>query len=129
MSYPLILYELHYVHSPVVPDLTGRALGLHLVVLLLPGDDDVAIIPANIDDSAEFGRGGVVEVALPSLVLLDYAVLAFAALCIPEIVAFLLSIVSIFYLDGVCNVETHRHVHALVERIRDVVAIVGAVVI
>jgi hypothetical protein len=61
---------------------------------------------------------------LPLLVLLDYVVLAFGVLCVPELVVLLLSAVSILYLDGVCNVETHRHVHALIERIGDVVVVI-----
>jgi hypothetical protein len=33
--------------------IVGGAIGLHLVALLLPGDDDMAGIPAGVDDSAE----------------------------------------------------------------------------
>jgi hypothetical protein len=33
--------------------IVGGAIGLHLVALLLPGDDDVAGVPAGVDDSAE----------------------------------------------------------------------------
>jgi hypothetical protein len=30
-------------------------------------------------------------------------------------VALLLSTVSILYLDGVCNIKTHHHIHTLIE--------------
>jgi hypothetical protein len=100
-------------HCPVGPSLT----------------ENVAGVPTNVDESVEVTRGAVVEVALPSLVLLDYAVPAFDALCVPELAAFVPDVIFIFYLDGVCNVEAHRHIHALVERIGDVIVVVGAVVI
>jgi hypothetical protein len=90
----------------------------------VPGDDDVVGVLGDVDDSVEVTRGGVIEVALPLLVLLDYVVPTFGTLCIPELVMLLLSVVSIFYHDGVCNVETHCRVHTLIERIRDVVVIV-----
>jgi hypothetical protein len=83
--------------------IVGGAVGLHLVALLLLGDDDVVGVPADVDDSAEVTHVGDVEVALPLLVLLDYAVPAFGALCVPELAVLLLSAVSIFYLDGVCT--------------------------
>jgi hypothetical protein len=57
--------------------IVGGAVGLHLIALLLRGDDDVVGVPADIDDSAEVTCGKVVEVALPLLVLLDYAVPVF----------------------------------------------------
>jgi hypothetical protein len=34
MSYPLILYELHYVHSPVVPGLTTSPILLYALLKL-----------------------------------------------------------------------------------------------
>jgi hypothetical protein len=60
--------------------LVGGVVGFHLVALLLPDDDDVVGVLANVDDGVEVARGTAVEVALPSLVLLDYAVPAFSAL-------------------------------------------------
>jgi hypothetical protein len=90
--------------------IVGGAVDFHFFALLLPGDDDVAGIPASIDDGAEVSRGTIIEVALPSLVLLDHAVPTFSALCVPELAAFFLDVVFIFYLDGVCNIETHHHV-------------------
>lgn len=71
----------------------GGAVGFHLVVLLLPSDDNIAGIPADINDGAEVVRGVAVEVALPALVLLDYTVLAFSTLCIPELAVVLLDVI------------------------------------
>jgi hypothetical protein len=42
--------------------IVGGAIDLHLIALLLPGDDDVAGVSASIDDSAEVTRGGVIGV-------------------------------------------------------------------
>jgi hypothetical protein len=81
----------------------------------LPGDDDIAGIPATIDDGAEVAHGTIIEVALPPLVLLNHAVPTFCALCVPELAVFLLDVVFIFYLDGVCNIKTRCHVRALVK--------------
>jgi hypothetical protein len=39
----------------------GSAVGFHFDVLLLPGDDDIASVPANIDDIVEIGCRQVVE--------------------------------------------------------------------
>jgi hypothetical protein len=47
--------------------LIGKAVGFHINVLLLPGDDDIASVPANVDDIAKIGRGEVIEVAKPML--------------------------------------------------------------
>jgi hypothetical protein len=49
--------------------IVGRAVGLHHIVLLLPGDDDVVGVLAGVDDSAEVACGAVVEVARLVLVL------------------------------------------------------------
>jgi hypothetical protein len=52
----------------------GGAVGFHVFAFLLPGNDDIAGVPANVDDGAKVVRGGVVEVASPPLVRLDHAV-------------------------------------------------------
>jgi hypothetical protein len=46
----------------------GGAVGFHSFALLLPGNDDIADVPASVDDSAEVAHGGVIEVAAPPLV-------------------------------------------------------------
>jgi hypothetical protein len=66
--------------------IVGGAIGLHLVTLMLPGDDDVAGVPAGVDDSAEVACGAIVEVARLMLVLfgtrcLRAACLVFLSLC------------------------------------------------
>jgi hypothetical protein len=63
---------------------------------LLPGNDDVAGVPANIDNIPEIGRGEVVEFAW--LMLLQRALLILAAFGILEPAVFFLDIVlsSIF---------------------------------
>jgi hypothetical protein len=43
----------------------GGAVGFHFFMLLLPGNDDVAGVPADVDDSAEIACWGVVQVAAP----------------------------------------------------------------
>jgi hypothetical protein len=40
-----------------------RAIGFHVDLLLLPGNDDIASIPANVDDIVEIGRREFVDVA------------------------------------------------------------------
>jgi hypothetical protein len=77
--------------------IVGGAIGLHLIALLLPGDDDVAGVPAGVDDSVEVALGGVLEVATPLLVHLDRAVPAFGMLRIDEFTAFLLGCLGIQY--------------------------------
>jgi hypothetical protein len=104
--------------------IVGGAVGFDLFVLLPPGNDDVAGVLANVDDGAEVARGAVEEVALPRLVHLDHAVLAFNALCVDDFAAFLLDIICIFYFHGVWKIETHGHIHALIEKVRDVVVVV-----
>jgi hypothetical protein len=81
--------------------IVGGAIGRHLIALLLPGDDDVAGVLANVDDGAKVGHGGVVEVAAPLLVHLDHMVLAFGALRLDEPMMFLLDVICIFCLDVV----------------------------
>jgi hypothetical protein len=79
--------------------IVGVALGFHFFTLLLPGNDDIASVSANIDDGAKVARGGVVEVASPPLVHLNRAVPTFGALRIDEFTAFLLDVICIFYLE------------------------------
>jgi hypothetical protein len=114
--------------------IVGGAIGLHLVALLLPGDDDVAGVPVGVDGSAEVTRRGVVVVALPLLVLLDYAVPAFGALCVIKPAAFVSHAVFVCLLRGVNGVESKfgRPACVAVRRcrgVRDVVVVVKVVVI
>jgi hypothetical protein len=81
--------------------IVGGVVGFHFFELLLPSNDDIAGVSANIDDGAKVAHGGVVEVAIPLLVRLDRAVPAFVTLCIDEPTAFLLDVVCIFFLDAV----------------------------
>jgi hypothetical protein len=82
----------------------GWVVGFHFDVFLLPGDDDVASVSANVDDIAEIGCGGVVKVArLMLLLLLRYALPAFGVFGIPEPAAFFLNAIFIFYLHGICG--------------------------
>jgi hypothetical protein len=86
--------------------IVGGAIGLHLVVLLLPGDDDVAGVPTNIDDSAEVACGAVIEVARLMLVLFWYVLLARGTLGVPELIPLFLDTVFIFDLHGSHSVES-----------------------
>jgi hypothetical protein len=86
--------------------IVGGAIGLHLVALLLPDDDDVAGVPAGVDDSAEVACGEVVNVARLMLALLWYAVPARGTLGIPELMPLFLDVVFIFDLRGSHNVES-----------------------
>jgi hypothetical protein len=98
--------------------------GYHFFALLLPSNDDMAGIPANVEDSAEIAHGGVVEIAAPLLVHLDCAVSAFGTLHMDELTAFLLDVICIFYLDVVWEFNTHCCVHVFAEWIKEVVVVV-----
>jgi hypothetical protein len=102
----------------------GGAVGFHLFMLLLLGNDDNASVPANVDYGAKVAHGGVIEVAALLLVRLDRVVLAFGALHIDEFTAFLLDVTCIFYLDVVWEFNTHCYVHIFVDWIKEVVIIV-----
>jgi hypothetical protein len=82
----------------------GGAVDFHFDMLLLPGDNDVASVPANIDSIAVVGHGEVVKVARLLLVLC-YALAAFGAFDISEPAAFSLNVIFIFYLHSICGVE------------------------
>jgi hypothetical protein len=104
--------------------IVGGAVGLHVITLLLPGDDDVASVLADIDDGAEVTCGAVIRVATPPLVRLDHVVPTFSALHIDELTAFLLDVICIFYLDVVWQFNTHCCIHIFVKWIKEVVDIV-----
>jgi hypothetical protein len=104
--------------------IVGGAVGFHFFALLLPSNDVIASVPANVDDGAKVAHGGVVEVAAPLLVCLDHVVLAFGALRIDELTTFPLDVICIFYLDVVWEFNTHCYVHVFVEWIKEVVIIV-----
>jgi hypothetical protein len=61
----------------------GGAVGFHFFALLLPANDDIASVPANIDDGVKVARGGVVEVACIDELRID------------ELTVFLLDVISI----------------------------------
>jgi hypothetical protein len=86
--------------------IVGGAVGLHLVVLLLPGDDDVAGVSAIVDDSVEVACGAVIEVARLMLVLFWYALPARDTLGIPELMSLFLDVIFIFDLHGSHSVES-----------------------
>jgi hypothetical protein len=102
----------------------GGVVGFHIFELQLPRYDDVAGVPAGVDDSAEVARGGVVEVASPPLVHLTRVGPAFGALHVDELTTFLLDVICIFYLDVVWEVHTHCYVHVFIEWIKEVVVVV-----
>jgi hypothetical protein len=56
--------------------IVGGAVGLHLIAPLLSGDDDIAGVPAGVNDSAEVACGAIVEVSRMILVLFWYAMSA-----------------------------------------------------
>jgi hypothetical protein len=102
----------------------GGAVGFHFFALLLPGNDEIASTPANVDDVAKVTRGGVVEVAAPLLVRLDRVAPTFGARRIDEFTAFLLDVICIFYLDVVWELNTHYYIHIFIKRIKEVVIVV-----
>jgi hypothetical protein len=79
--------------------IAGGAVGFHFFALLLTGNDDIANVPASVDDGMKVAHGGVVEVTTPLLFHLDGAVPAWGALRIDEPTAFLLDFIYIFHLD------------------------------
>jgi hypothetical protein len=79
--------------------IAAGAVGFHFFAFLLLGSDDIASVPASVDDGMKVTCGGVMEVTAPLLVLLDYAVSAFGALRIDEPMAFLLDVICVFCLD------------------------------
>jgi hypothetical protein len=104
--------------------IVGGAVGFHFFTLLLRGNDDIAGVPASIDDGAKVARGGVMEVSAPLLVHLNRAVPAFGTLRIDEPMAFLLDVICVFYLYAVWGFTIHCYVHVFVEWINEVVIVV-----
>jgi hypothetical protein len=86
--------------------IVGGAIGLNLVALMLLGDDDVAGVPAGVDDSAEVACGAVVEVATLVLVLFWYVLSARGTLGVPDLMLLFLDIVFIFDLCSSHSVES-----------------------
>jgi hypothetical protein len=74
------------------------AVVFHFFVLQLPSNDDIASIPANVDDGSKVTRGEVMEVTASLLVRFDSAVPALGALCIDEPTMFLLDVICIVHL-------------------------------
>jgi hypothetical protein len=86
--------------------IVGGAVGLHLVTLLVPGDDDIVGILAGIDNSVEVTFGAVVEVARLMLVLFWYALPTRGTLDVLELMPLFLDIVFILDLHGSHSVES-----------------------
>jgi hypothetical protein len=76
----------------------GGAVGFHFFTLLLLDNDDIAGVPASVDDGSKITRGEVVEVTVSLLVRLDGAVPALSMLRIDEPMAFLLDIICVIHL-------------------------------
>jgi hypothetical protein len=91
-----LLSSLQVVERELIAD---GVLGFHFFTLLLPGNDDIAGVPSSVDDGTKVTRGGVVEVTTPLPVHLDGMVPALGALCIDELVAYLLDVICVFHLD------------------------------
>jgi hypothetical protein len=73
--------------------IASGAVGFHFFMLLLPGNDDIAGVPASVVDGRKVARGGVVEVTAPLLVCLDGVVPVLGAHRIDEPVVFLLDVI------------------------------------
>jgi hypothetical protein len=73
-------------------------------MLLLPGNDDIASIPADVDDVVEIGHRKIVEIAKRRLLLLRDALPSFCALGVLEPTTLPLGIVLIFCLHDVRGV-------------------------
>jgi hypothetical protein len=86
--------------------IVGGAVGLHLIALLLPGNDDVVGVPADIDDNAEVACGAVVEVARLMLVLYWYVPPTCGMLGVPKLMPLFLDVIFIFDLRGSHSVES-----------------------
>jgi hypothetical protein len=86
--------------------IVGGAVGLHLVALLLPSDDDFVGVPAGVDDSAEVACGAVIEVGRLMLVLFWNALLAPSMLGVPKLMPLFLDIIFTFDLRGSQSVES-----------------------
>jgi hypothetical protein len=92
----------------------GGAIGFHFFVLLPSGNDDIAGVPASVDDGSKVIRGEVVEVTASLLVRLDGAVPALGALRIDEPVALLRDLIFIFRPDVGCGFPIHCFIHVVV---------------
>jgi hypothetical protein len=86
--------------------IVGGLVGLHLVTLLLLGDDDVVGVPAGVDDSAKVACGVVVEAAKLVLVLFWYALPVRGTLSVPKLMPLFLDIVFIFDLRSSHSVNS-----------------------
>jgi hypothetical protein len=78
--------------------IAAGAVGFHFFAFLLLGSDDIASVPASVDDGMKVARGGVVEVTAPLLVRLDRAVPALGALHIDEPAVLLLDVICVCHL-------------------------------
>jgi hypothetical protein len=104
--------------------IAGGAVGFHFFALLLPSNDDIACVPASIDDGTKFSCGGVVEVTAPLLVRRDGAVPVLGVLRIDEPAVFLFYVICVFHLDVGLGFAIHCYIHVFVEWIKEVVIIV-----
>jgi hypothetical protein len=88
----------------------------HFSTLLLPDNDDIAGVPASVDDGSNVTRGEVMEVMASLLVGLDGSVSTLGVLRIDEPAAFPFDLIFIFHL--------HIDVHIVIEWIKEVVIVV-----
>jgi hypothetical protein len=109
----------------VVRDLiVGGVVCFRFFTLLLPGNDDIAGVPASFNDGTKVARGGVMEVAAPLLIRLDRVVPALGLFHIDEPTTFLLDVIYVFYLDAGWGFTIHCCIHVFVKCIKEVVIVV-----
>jgi hypothetical protein len=82
----------------------GGTVGFYLDTLLLPGDNDIASVPADVDDVAEIGHEEVVEVVGLVLSSLHRVFSALGTFGVSEPASFSLNVVFIFYLHSIFGV-------------------------
>jgi hypothetical protein len=82
----------------------GGTVSFYLDTLLLPGDDDIASVPADVDDVVEVSRGEVVEVAGLVLLPLHRVFSMLGTFGVSEPALFSLNAIFIFYLHDILGV-------------------------
>jgi hypothetical protein len=82
----------------------GGTVSFYLNTLLLPGDDDIASVSADVDDVAEVCRGEVVEVTDLVLLSLHHVFSMLGTFGVSKPVSFSLNVIFIFYLHDILGV-------------------------
>jgi hypothetical protein len=118
----LLLSSSLQVHGRVL--VAGGAVGFHFFALVPSGNDDIAGVPASVDDGSKVTSGEVMEVSPSLLVRLDGTVPALGALRIDEPATFLLNVICVIHLHVGCGFPIHCYVHVFVEWIKEVVVVV-----